>query len=566
MSLQVWLPLNGDLHNQGLGNYNITMFRGTETYHNKGKIGKCFHSNGVNTIKIINIIPDFYNYTGYSLSAWFYIETNNTSHSGSGIISAGNWNNQILNLALSGWSTDHYTQLQVSGTSWNKIYTYNFSINTWYHVVVSSDGNKTYAYVNGELIGNTIAGFLPTSIEGNDIAIGGATYYAGMQFFGRINDVRVYNHCLSPKEVKEISKGLILHYKLNGELNGNWLLPNYETSIIRQSSGNTFTDYSYYSDLISCSETSYIVDFYAKGSVSGMQLDIYFRNSSGSAYANTSVQTLTTSWKHYQLPLSGSPSTLELFRARCYKGTSNDIIYIRNMKLISNNMPVQDTNIYDFSGYSRTGITNAITISNLSPKNIASTIFNGNSSYIKCNDTTWMVQGTQQLTINIWAKATTWPTNGGRLFSCTESGGFNLEAGNSGYWRFPIHVYTAADLSATAYKYDSKEIQISSLTADTWNMITCVYDDTGTKTYINGILHHTYSNVSYGIHFNTNARLFLGCEANTATATTPYFNGQECDFRIYTTALSADDIKELYNTSKLVDSQGNKLAREVNSL
>ncbi len=221
MSLQVWLPLNGDLHNQGLSNYTISMMRGSAVFDNNGKIGKCFYANGVNTIRIENIISDFYNYSGYSLCVWFYIEAQNTTHNGSGIVSAGNWNNQILNLALSGWSTDHYTQLQVSGTSWNKIYNYTFNKNTWYHVVVSSDGNKTYAYVNGTLIGNTQPGFLPTSIEGNNIAIGGATYYGGMQFFGKINDVRIYDHCLSDKEIKEIAKGLVLHYKLDNIIDNN---------------------------------------------------------------------------------------------------------------------------------------------------------------------------------------------------------------------------------------------------------------------------------------------------------------------------------------------------------
>ena len=38
MSLQVWLPLNGDLKNNGISNLDITAV-GTSTYGN-GKIGK----------------------------------------------------------------------------------------------------------------------------------------------------------------------------------------------------------------------------------------------------------------------------------------------------------------------------------------------------------------------------------------------------------------------------------------------------------------------------------------------------------------------------------------------
>ena len=42
MSLQIWLPLNGDLHNQGLSNINLT---NTVTFATSGKIGaSCLNS------------------------------------------------------------------------------------------------------------------------------------------------------------------------------------------------------------------------------------------------------------------------------------------------------------------------------------------------------------------------------------------------------------------------------------------------------------------------------------------------------------------------------------------
>ena len=57
MSLIVWLPLNGDLENQGLS--NVTVTNNGATIDNNGKVGKCYSFNGSSS-KIsmpINLTP-----------------------------------------------------------------------------------------------------------------------------------------------------------------------------------------------------------------------------------------------------------------------------------------------------------------------------------------------------------------------------------------------------------------------------------------------------------------------------------------------------------------------------
>lgn len=46
MSLQVWLPLNGNLNNQGLSNCAISAIT-SPIYTNEGKIGKGMSSGGL---------------------------------------------------------------------------------------------------------------------------------------------------------------------------------------------------------------------------------------------------------------------------------------------------------------------------------------------------------------------------------------------------------------------------------------------------------------------------------------------------------------------------------------
>lgn len=496
----------------------------------------------------------------------------------------------------------------MAGGKYDTTFAHGFTTDTWHHIAfVWSNTEDSLLYFDGQLVKTYTNLKGGTVTSATKISLGSNVANSATKLNGKLNDVRVYDNALSESEVKELARGLVLHYPLN---RGGWGQENILTNssgyqgttnwsgvvstgsengvpylIAKRtntsSSSRTFCTHSSIKTAVSswvAGDKFTISGYYKVPStetyaVGGNMFIRWTYTTSASTYADTGFTTPTSVVKDewirfeytYTVPASYQDGAVNFYLSAFANGLST--IYWKNIKLekgevatpwcpnssdaLATIMGLNSTTEYDISGFQNNGIKNNITYTSDTPKYDVSSIFNGTNSYIKVDNNSWMPQGATQMTINLWAKATIWPTNGGRLLSCMEGGGFKLEGGNSGYWRFPIHVYTAADLSATAYKHDSNEIKISALIADAWNMITLVYDNTGTKTYINGVLHHTYTNTSYGIHFNTNARLFLGCEANTASPSTPYFSGQESDFRIYATALSAEDIAQLYSENKL---------------
>ena len=569
MSLQVWLPLNGDLHNQGLKKYNLSMFRGSEIYNNNGKIGKCFYANGVNTIKILNIISDFYNYTEYSLCAWFYIEARNTSHTGCGIISGGNWNSQVLNLGLSDWSTDHYTRLRISGTSWARTYTYNFALNTWYHVVVSSDNSKTYAYVNGELIGDSQASFLPTSIEGNDICIGGATYYAGMQFFGRINDVRIYDHCLSAKEVKKLSQGLILHYKLNDYPTlcktdlMTWTKESGVTSTL-QSDGSVKIDctaktssrWGIYCDIQNClPNTTYTFQIECKvaNSSKPFQLSVGCNPvPSGTSQFGINRKTMnnTNDFVIYTASVTTNADTtwIRFYLATTCSTTNTDQQYafVKNVNMTLG--PV-NTIIYDTSGYDNNGhFINNTTISNTPKYNTCTSLIGE-----KVDSSSNTLVGAQYLygilplttplalTVAWWAKINAYGRGG--IFETTSSTdipfGSDYTTTAIANWDTTFRIFNGSS-NINFFNNFSRD--------DVWHFRTIIFNGANAYYYEDGVLKQSGA-LSGTLPTITGFRMGLG----RAGGVYRQIKQQVSDLRVYAIALSADDVLELYKTSKIVN-------------
>ena len=599
MSLQVWLPLTKDLRQQGLSNATVSIMRGNETWDNNGKLGKCFYANGVNTLQINNIIPQLYNTNGYSLCAWFYIESQNTVHNGSGIVSGGNWNNQVLNLSVSDWSSDHYTRLRVSGTNWNHTYTYNFYKNIWYHAVVCSDGNKTYAYINGQLIGDTVAGFLPSSIEGNNIAIGGATYYNGMQFFGKINDVRIYDHCLSPMEVKELSKGLILHYPLNrngwGQENlyhyskdfSNWTFYSGTTTVV--DSGETVISYPNTADTwpgaianktilyskIRNKTITVSADLKADSGIScGFDPCLLLTASETSISRlkykdNTYNFTGTGEWIHWSATYnitdalfssgSGSPDyTNCYFSITFYRRiTPTGSFKLKNPKVevgsvatpwcpnssdeLATTMGLNDSTEYDISGYcnNATNFT-ASEWSSDTPKYSVSTIFDETvlANVPNIYDST---SRHKQLTFAAWIKRTSDDANI-HLYWASPAINIGLQSyqGVNNYHKIQWSHATEESVGS-GRNWINTVIPLNVWTYDVW-----VFDSGVWKHYINGELTGTRNDSSVGEYIYGSINSTLGDD----------WQGALSDIRIYATALSASDVKSLYQNCATIDPDG----------
>ena len=213
MSLQVWLPLTGSLVNQGLS--DITVSGGILT--TGGKFGQCYAANSSNRLVITHNLATTSEFT---LSFWMKMPStmaNNTA-----------WETMITYPAIvSAGATTGSTN--ISWASYHNIKIYDDSNHQWLWIgpgdifkydewqlwtithTAYSEGVECKIYINGNLINTYRNASQPLQIRAGSIYFGYGITTDRLYF----NDIRVYNHCLSVKEVHELSKALVLHYKLD---------------------------------------------------------------------------------------------------------------------------------------------------------------------------------------------------------------------------------------------------------------------------------------------------------------------------------------------------------------
>ena len=571
MGLQIWLPLNGSLENKGLHSIKpqyVSSLSANTT--NLGKVTAKSYEWTVDgqAINLPGFMNVFKNYKKYTIAAWIYYTGPAGNHS-SAICSSGNWNNYNLTFGLNDYSSGYKKILVPSARSggWSDGITIStLALNTWHHLAVTYDGAVSHVYINGQEVGSFNGGGITANSETSNLYIGAATYYAQFTLKGRINDFRIYDHCCSAKEIAEVAKGLAVHYPLdnNGQggtnllTNGNVLTTNnsYGGFTVNPNpimvAGETYT-------LTLCvtpaanvtSYAAYVSGGYrslATFTVNGTEQQIITKTFTCNYYAGRepSVNASYANITFYRFPNEGQVTTNSTFHwAKLEKGTGETLGIWTPHHTAD---PLHNI-IYDGSGYDNHGTASVgLYTEKGSPRYDDATVFDGSSTWITVPIKDLMANLLKnQCTINFWCRE---GNTGSRsvYLGGYNTGNFNIEM-TGGKFR----VYWNANPDRT----------VSSVENNTWTMWTVVVNKaSGFKIYKNGVLVDDYAKTSSSmpdISITGNFRIGWDFRNNNNSDGT-VFEGAMSDFKIYATALSANDVAELYQVSISIDDNGRAFA------
>lgn len=566
MSLQVWLPLNGDLKNQGLS--DITVTNSGATVNNNGKIGKCYYFGGQNQITFpsqswMSMKPANH----FSVFCWVKGTTTGW------LFAEGGWE-LLLRPTFAKIGLSNNGQYPAE-------YSYSFDTNTWYHLGFTWSGStgKLKLYLNGKLVASSD---VPSSANFDINNSFKMCYTSGVY----LNDFRIYDHALSVKEVKEIAKGLVLHYPLNkpmpnllskyvspGQANPGATttagrtnyLGNYSIQIPATENADTYFRLFLTKQLIQ--NNKYTFSCYVSGLKEGTYYNFPFfgQNNTGMGVIhldhnglNTVTFTMNSSAQNAVTDPEGKTVYIMFMDDSGRSIASGQQPFqITQMKLEEGNkatawIPNESDPLYsalgydsniesDCSGYKRDGIiTGTLTAAADTPRYRTSYHFDGINSAIQVPYNAAVFQ--TNFTINLWFKKTELGSKGYETLFGGPSG-FEMDTRNGN--STTLSLYMLGIRGGNAF---------SSFSFGEWYMVTMVNDGTNELYYINGELKKTIEKKSM-----PTGNYFIGA---WQTSSEQNFKGYMSDFRIYCTALSTDDIKALYSDAGYVDKNGNFHAYE----
>lgn len=231
MPLRIWLPLNNSYENRGIDGASVTTGGVFET---PGKLSAyCWRSSARISVS--------YTYGSTErLSVCMWIKPNSAS-AWTSIFGWGNTStrqNRIEVNANAG-TTYYFFGSNDCLVNSNLIVAENFTNAVWHHFAMVADGTKVRFYLDGAL-----AKTINQKSQVSATFDGTNTFYFGGyidNYNGYYNDVRVYDHALSQKEVAELAKGMMIHYTLDNPYTTGLYNFYSGTNARGDSSGGSFT-------------------------------------------------------------------------------------------------------------------------------------------------------------------------------------------------------------------------------------------------------------------------------------------------------------------------------------
>ena len=606
MGLQIWMPFNNSLENQGLDNDYKTV--GTAQYATGGKV----ITNYLSTSNQIYLYPtNFSQYTQLAMSFWLYVDSS-LSADWADVVSIIDGSNNLRCQACN--NTCHIIGF-FNNTGYKIIpsnfETYNITnhYNEWMHVCLTTENDKISYYVNGEKISTR-------NLQDNwNSDISRITFYNTHKL--HLCDFKLWDNSLSLRQVKEISKGLICHYPLgeiDGKIGGRNLIKNGKGNVKAGFFKNFPTVTNEYAEFTLKSKKTYAIINLSDGFVYGCRdypvgekytwsYDIMYTAWNfptgsnrgefwmGQRYANApSGETATGAWRNvtlHNLPVVGqngcelnkwyhvkqtvtipqqASSNVGQHGAISFYNSNANVeasftARLKNVKLEKSSTatpwtpaPEDDASfydnvIYDTSGYGNNGsVTDSTcpTWSSDTPRYKGSYVFNGNNQYLKFQNP--ITSSSTDFTISCWVK---FDDTTGNSTICT----MRTAVGN-GIALFKIGNKIRFDDNA---QFTFSDYTIS---ANAWTHVVVTRLSSCKKLYVNGVLKQTVNTVG-DMKLISNVGT-IGASSQGGDGISNYLNGQLSDFRIYATALDNQTIEELYKVGASLDSSGNLYAYDFN--
>lgn len=588
--LQIWMPLNGNANNCGiLDSAEITTVS-SPAFTIGGIGGKTLSSGGFKMTEKAS--SQILNNKAISIAFWIYPNVDSGS-SGGGII-FGNENMTAPNNRK--FSLFQYPTVNDLHWSWqnnesNKTFcsgvlTGILPSYTWTHICVTYENPNYTFYVNGEKIKTG------TGVSSSD-SFAFTTSLISNKTNRYIGDFRLYDHCLSPVEVSNISMGLAIHYPLNDPYPtmaiNKYKGESYDGKASSKSSQFTMTQltdergYNYKLSYTGTGSNAWFtisfpsVDFTSEKKYKfSCKVRKHIATSSFNIRAarvqndwetiNTNILSANDEEWHEVYVIATMPKTYTRSgttynvspRVEFYSPSlsENEKIYkydfdLKDIQISECESSVASTNanwndnvIYDTSGYSNHGLVienNRPYWSSPSPR------YNGCYQFIPEQQIRKIPNPINitnpNFSISFWVK-------------------FSSEATQT--------IYTARTVvgSGIALFFISKNFRLDdgeqavfnnyTIPQNVWLHVVVVRDSNYKKLYVNGELKQTatsgkFSNVgSYGT-------IGASESSDTGIGSGNYLSGQLSDFRLYGTALSAEKVKQLYQVPEILSSSGSMI-------